>query len=505
MRVLFVDLGDTRGELNEPLGIECISSRIIRELPVQVDLFWYAIETPKLEQFLKYDVIGLSMSIGTMERFRAIYTFIRMNRPELPIILGGVVPTFAYRQLLDEYDNVICSYGEGEDSIFDIVKLSYDYGLAISSRLQTIPNLAYKMKGKIIVTHKQPVDLSCQKPVIRNDRLLAAIHNRYGIVRVEGSRGCSWNRCAFCCVNAKYADPSWRPFPLEKIVNELQELSAKGFYSPYFTDEDFFGQDYKRSIELAKRIIAYKENGLINPQMNFFVSILASDATNLVGQEALIVWKKAGLREVFLGIESFEQEQLKRFCKKATADTNKKAIEFVKSIGLQIDSGYILFDPQLSFEALGKNIEYIQSLQLNKIDSRSLKRLRLQPMTTISDNMSEMIIGKLDIDNLEYPYAFQDERVAEIYAIYKHWEDIELTHVWTIQAASRGEIDEKLRIQLKSILSLIRDIDFMVLKAIYSHFSSLKDDPYVIPNTILQQKKEYIKMALDLIQAFRTI
>ena len=41
-KLLLIDLGDTRGELNEPLGIECISSRVIREGNIQVDMCWYS-------------------------------------------------------------------------------------------------------------------------------------------------------------------------------------------------------------------------------------------------------------------------------------------------------------------------------------------------------------------------------------------------------------------------------------------------------------------------------
>ena len=85
----------------------------------------------------------------------------------------------------------------------------------------------------------------------------------HGIVRLEGSRGCSWNKCSFCCVNAKYANPAWRVFSIDKIINELIEISDMGFHAPYFTDEDFFGQEYDRAIEFGERIIQLKTQGQI--------------------------------------------------------------------------------------------------------------------------------------------------------------------------------------------------------------------------------------------------
>ena len=135
--------------------------------------------------------------------------------------------------------------------------------------------------------------------------------------------------------------------------------------------------------------------------MKFFISIMAADAICEMGKKALAVLKEAGLQEVFLGIESLEKEQLKRYHKKASIDTNKKAIAVIKDLGLYIDSGYILFDPEMSFESLGNSINYIEDLKINQLDSRSLKRLRIQPLTTIYKTLLNVVVGSLDINNLE--------------------------------------------------------------------------------------------------------
>ena len=108
-KLLLIDLGDTRGELNEPLGIECISSRVIREGNIQVDMCWYSmIESDFFENLLLYDFIGISMNIGTLDRFEKIYNFIhKSDKNKMPLILGGCIPTFAYKQMLEKYNNII--------------------------------------------------------------------------------------------------------------------------------------------------------------------------------------------------------------------------------------------------------------------------------------------------------------------------------------------------------------------------------------------------------------
>lgn len=129
-KLLLIDLGDIRGELNEPLGIECISSHVIREGDVKVDICWYSmIEANSFEKLLQYDFIGISMNIGTLNRFEKIYNFImKSDKNRVPLILGGCIPTFAYKQMIDKYNNVICIYGEGEEAFFQLIQ-KYANGL----------------------------------------------------------------------------------------------------------------------------------------------------------------------------------------------------------------------------------------------------------------------------------------------------------------------------------------------------------------------------------------
>lgn len=159
--------------------------------------------------------------------------------------------------------------------------------------------------------------------------------------------------------------------------------------------------------------------------------------------------------------------KLKRYHKKASIDTNKRAIAVIKDLGLYIDSGYILFDPEMSFESLGNSISYIEDLKINQLDSRSLKRLRIQPLTSIYKTLLNVVVGSLDINNLEYPYKFMDKNVNAVYEEYTRWEKNDINRTWKIQSASRGEVSDDLRKELKLLLSQIRDIDFDVLKHIY--------------------------------------
>jgi radical SAM superfamily enzyme YgiQ (UPF0313 family) len=465
--ILLIDLGDNRNERNEPIGIECISNELIENELVDVEVAWLELyDDIELYDIAKYDIIGMSINIGRLDLFNDLYNMIRNNEKHIPIVAGGNIPTYAYAELLLEYNDLICVIGEGELSFKKIVEAYINDSHKSEEFLNKIPNIAYYNQKNLVVTEREVVDISNSKALKRSHKILEVVKQKKGIVRIEGSRGCSWSLCSFCCIKPKYGDPRWRGYPVEKIIEELVDLSNKGFLSPYFTDEDFFGQDYERVIQLSKEIIRYKDKGLINKDMNFFISIMASDLKSEIGRKALGMFKDAGLREVFLGIESLEDTQIKRYKKKANSDSNINAISFVKSLGLQLDTGFILFDPEMTFDELQSSISYIGTIGLQSYDSRSLKRLRLQPMTEVTKKFLDVNPVKLHIDQLEYPYKFSDVGVSEVYEMFSKWEDIEKEQVWKLQSVSRGEICEVDRKKYKELLSYLRNLDYKVLENI---------------------------------------
>lgn len=481
-KIILVDLGENRKENNEPIGIECIATYVESNSEYKVDIQWLNIDDD-FQNLVNYDIIGISLNIGNLDVFDRIYKVIS----ERIVVVGGNIPTFAYEELLQQYSDIICSIGEGEETFLRLIEFLEVN--TITPELETVPNIAFKLEDQKFKSDRKPFDINSAPDLKRNREIITAIKETNGIVRIEASRGCSWRHCSFCCVNSKYADPRWRGFSIDKITRELVELSNLGILSPYFTDEDFYGSNPNRVVELAESIIDLKQKGQINNKMDFFLSILTNDIATSEGREALIALKKAGLREVFMGIESIGQEQLKRYNKKAAPDDNKRAINFVKSLDVQVDLGFILFDPEMSIGELALNIKYIEELHINISDSRSLKRLRIQPKTSYAKKYIDSSFA-LDINNIEYPYVFIDKKVDKVYRLYKEWEEENLNRVWRYQALTRGE-NVLNRENLKQSLGRIRAVDFEALKLILFYVKeNNSDNNYVSSLNELRTKKE---------------
>lgn len=496
MKLLLLNLGSEREEFNEPLGIEILHSCLLK-LKHNLEIYtkwYYQSGLPRKEELQCYNIIALSLNSGSYRRLEKIMIRINEISKDKPLVIfGGILPTFAFSNLLELYPNVICIRGEGEISLVETVRCYLENKSLNKENFNNIPNLAFINGAKLVTTHRKLVCLNeVPKPSrIFNDFLIKV----KGISRIESSRGCSWSRCSFCCIKEKYADNLWRPFPIDYVAEQLIELGQCGMLNPYFTDEDFFGNNYSRAIKLAEKIQELKAYRLIPEQMKFFISISAKDVINPLGYKALYELKKAGLGEVFVGIESGCDDQLKRYNKNASADINRKALKLLNELDIQADLGFIMFDPYMNFSELKINIEFLKDIEV-QIDSRLIKSLRIQPYTLMEKECANLITGRLNFDELMYPYEFADMRVRDVYKLFDEWEEEQITYTYSIQAELRGEgatelNKENVRHKLLRLRSIDKEVFILITRYIGKEITS---------NQYLAELSEYKDIRKTVIQ-----
>ena len=474
LRILLWDLGTQRDEFNEPLGIEMLAGALMPQAPeVAVDLRWEnATSNGPAPDLKPFAVVGLSVKLGTLPLLTRIIETIR-HLPRQPVVLlGDVLPTFACREILALFPEVICVVGEGETALRALVKSIVEPGRSRAQTLSRIPNLAFMSQGTLVQTERFQED---PKALLKPDRRFVGWTLRHrGILRVEGSRGCGWSRCQFCCVKSKYGASGWRPFPIPHIVDQLAELSSAGARGPYFTDEDFLGGDAERALRLAESILQAKRDGAIAAQMSFLISARTNDIASRAGERALDALKRAGLREVFVGVESGSSVQLRRYGKRVTPDLNKHALGVLRKLDLQTDIGYILFEPETTFDELKLNAQYLYELDLVDHYSRSIKDLRVQPLTGLAEKYARkgIISGALDLNTLRYPARYTDERVAWVREKFAEFETQGMGEIYRLQGLCRGEAEsDQIRLSAKKRLGKIRQIDLDQLSTLIAYAS----------------------------------
>lgn len=462
LNILLYDTGDSRGENNEPLGIEVIGARILAEFDtkVNVKMFWYNCDGMPAVFEENFDIIGISLNMKRLEIFDDVYRKIK-SMPYNPLLfIGNVVATYGYESLLNKYKDVICMIGEGEEVYIQIINALLKNNL----RLNEVNNLAFWNEGKIYTSERKTADLRFYVKPMRafNDFIIG----NKGIARIEGSRGCAWGKCDFCSVDYKYDSYSWRGIAVEKIIEQILELACAGIKSIYFTDEDFIGKDVLRLKEIIENIEKEKKNGTMPEDINFYISVKPIDILNAEIFRALQKFARVGLRETFIGIESGCDEQLKRYKKCTTKKLNADVLRKVKDLGTDIDLGFIMFDPELSIGELEENMGFVEEFQLYNYGSNFIKRLRVQSYTGFERKLNARDKFVFDLDNLEYSYRFNDNKVQTIYDLYSDidWD----VYAYQLQNVCRGEVEtEEVRLELKKRIADLRKVQFLCLKRIY--------------------------------------
>jgi hypothetical protein len=484
VRVTLVDPGSSRHELNEPIGIGALTSAINYHFGTRacVEQFFAPLNgLPDHQAMDGSDMLGISIPLGSMVRVRnvvATWRAMPLHRRPL-LVLGGLIATFAPDALLGEFPEAVLVIGEGEEAITQLTEImgiapegSWNDLLALTS----IPNLVYQFEDRVIRTNRRNINLrevpSPARPFL-NELVL-----RGGIVRVEASRGCSYGRCTFCAIQHKYSDEAvWRDVEIPRVIQELSELSWVGARHPYFTDEDFVGNNPTRALVLAGAIELEKAQGNIDRELTLYVDMRAAsildqgNASRPSGADVLRGLRAAGLREVFVGIESGSKEQVQRYRKPATTDRNLRALAVLSEIGLAVDVGFIFFDPEMTVSEASTNLAFLRRAGLWNHYARLTKEIRLEAGTPLVDlyRQKDLIAGPMDTNELTYPYRWRDHQVEAIHNTFRAWEYLDQDRVYDLQAASRGEVrSEAQRRGRCQILGQVRAVELDALQTIVS-------------------------------------
>ena len=486
MNFLLIDIGYDCEELNEPLGIETLSSFLKNKLP-EIHIDSYCANCEGRDYFsifnrYKPDIIGVSAHISTWKYVDDLYveylSFCEGSGVYPIILVGGILGTYEYEILINKYKNVICSIGEGEESLLQVLKLAnsldvLSYANLLSNKeFASCVNVAYKCHGKVVRNSRRCISSFDNLSVLTEHKYLKAVLNKGGIARVEASRGCPWNKCSFCVLRWKYAGEAWRPYSWDKVIPEIIDVASQGAKAIYFTDEEFLAGNYHRLQVFIEKIKTLKSQEIIDRDLEF----VASTSTQaLLGkysmsrtevENCLLSLKEIGFRSFFLGIESGSDMQLLRFRKGSTVKDNEDAILLLKKHSLEADIGYILFDPLLSVSELSESLDFLKRNGLENHISRFAKRLRLVPHTAYC-NYPGIQFEQYDHNAIEFTYKFKDPKVQKIFDCYSNWEvnHISLTH--SVQAAIRAtESSSEVRNDKIERLSAIRQNEYEFLRCL---------------------------------------
>lgn len=346
------------------------------------------------------------------------------------IALGGSYASFIYEFLLKSNLNIdSVMIGEGELSILNLVKC-----LKENKPWTNIEGIAYLDENEVVYNEKKEIitDLSTL-PFAARDSLyyLKEKGFRTRTASIYSSRGCR-GRCIYCTApsSSRLEPETWRCRSGESLYAEVEYLVKEfGVEYLYFCDVNFIGYGSKAIERLevfSKKIV--ENNIKINFHAEIRVDSIKPDLLNLL--------KKAGLKDILLGLESGSQRLLNLWRKGVTVKKNADAVEEVKNHGLLLEPAMIMVSPTTSKQDLVETIDFIVD---SRIYQDNIPMNMFNKMCLFRGSEAERLLreeGKLAPPNFqvikkpvkvkEDIYELSKELIAREYKVY----DDEVDQVW---------------------------------------------------------------------------
>jgi radical SAM superfamily enzyme YgiQ (UPF0313 family) len=277
---------------------------------------------------------------------------VRRVYPRLPTICGGWHPSLFAVEMLEEPTIDITVQGQGEATFAELVTR-----LGEGREFSDVRGLSYR--------DADGVHRNLPRPLLEMDSLPAP---DYGLINVEryfelkGTRqldyitsiGCPF-RCAFC------ADPfvylrGWKGVSALRLGEQVEQLWRRyQFTDLNFQDETFFTYR-KRVMEMATQFIG---RGLT---FSWAATLRADQAVRL-GEEALELCVKSGLRRVLIGVESGSPATLLRIHKDTTIEQVHIAADLCRRHGLAVIFSFIVGFPGESPSAMRETLDLVKRLR----------------------------------------------------------------------------------------------------------------------------------------------
>ncbi|MGD6852895.1 MAG: B12-binding domain-containing radical SAM protein [Candidatus Bathyarchaeia archaeon] len=281
--------------------------------------------------------------------------------PNVLTVVGGPHVTLVPKEFLEEVKTAdVAVVGEGEYTLLEIVQHFED-----KKPLTDIKGVAFRQNGEVTVNPPRPfINNLDELPypaynLVDMEQYLNPVHIGYRsfqnrAISMVTSRGCPFN-CCFCAVHL-HMGQGFRAHSAQYVLNHIQYVVEKFKVKNIFFEDDNLTLDLKRFEAICDGLIERKIHvGWETPNG------VRADRLNL---ELLKKMKQSGVKSIFVGVESGDQQILDRvICK--SLDLNK-VVEFAKNsheLGLKTGAFYIIGFPGETKENMQRTVDFALELK----------------------------------------------------------------------------------------------------------------------------------------------
>lgn len=312
------------------------------------------------------EVIGCSAYTRDISQIKAFMSKVRPLLPNAKIVLGGMQMSIMPQETFEYFDGLI-DYGfAGESEWAFSTFIDFVNGNELMDNLNKIPNLVWKSGEDIKINLSEYPENLDEIPfprweLIPPDSYPKAPHGaflkQYPVAPIITSRGCPYS-CTFCAAGT-ISGKKVRYRSIDNIIEEIKYLNKDFNVKEIHIEDDNFSMRKGRAIEFSERIL---REGLGITWA--FPNGLRLDNLDL---PTLKLMHKAGCYSLNVGVESGNDEILRKIKKRITREEIKAKISMVKDAGLDIGGFFIIGFPGETVKEIKDTINFARELPLDRI------------------------------------------------------------------------------------------------------------------------------------------
>jgi len=415
-----------------PLGLLYIAGYLNSKIPeVKVSIIDAALKglnpseiSEKIKVF-NPDLVGLTGLTVHADEIKKAAKYIRKSFPNTMIISGGPAMSADYAELLKETSIDFGVIGEGEETFYRIVK-----SLRNGEEVTSLDGVVYRDEEGNVVLNKERefIDNPDEIPqpayhlISPEDYFHSSKRNSQSPVYISKrnlpiltSRGCPF-QCIYC---HKTLGKKFRPRSSQNVVNEIIRLKRVYGIDELEIIDDIFNFDKARAKDIFKK--------LISADLNLKISFPNGLKYEMIDDELLDLFKKAGVYRLAFGIESGNLAIQKVIGKIVDLRRMREIIDQSVKKGFFVSGFFQLGIPGETKKEMLDTIRFAVSSKLHT----AMFHLTIPfPGTRIHE---EYIKGKIEVNNFTGARdisinlsAVSDEELLKIkkYAFYKFYFDL---------------------------------------------------------------------------------
>lgn len=396
------------------IGYLASAIKKLNNLDVRVEFYNLRDIDSALEKILETapDIIGLPLLQYNLDASLSYIKKIKYILPNVKIVIGNVSASTHAFEIMSDYPEIdYAVLGEGEECLVELCERIMN-----NKNVSDCDGIIYR-ENEVISKTRARTPISDLDKFAFPDR--SFYNNEFNFYPLIASRGCD-GHCTFCDANAIYKNTGCvkgtRYRSIGNIVDEIillkKEYKAKKIF---FTDSTF--GDENRLWEFYNALERTKIRILL--ELNLRCDLISESAVKAIKNLADI-----GLASVFLGVEAFNDKDLKLYGKISNTETNATALQRLKKLydlevpEIHLRIGFINFNAYTTTDKLVQNIEFLGKHNV-PVDFRIVtSRLQITPSLPFSKKLRRDNLLKQDLTYKltdGHGYHFKNKNIQKIY------------------------------------------------------------------------------------------